>query len=330
MVMAKKLPVGIESFEKIRRDNFYYVDKTGVIKELLENWGEVNLFTRPRRFGKSLNMSMLQCFFEIGCDSSLFEGLAIAKEIEICERYMGKFPVVSIVLKEVESNSFAGARASVCSVIAKEALRFYYLLESDVLNEIEKDRYRNLIKLASDSVYDEFVMSDEILYGSLQTLTELLQKHHSQRVILLIDEYDVPLAKANERGYYNEMVLLIRKLFGAAMKANKNLYFAVLTGCLRVAKESIFTGLNNFNVLSITDVAFDEYFGFTDDEVKQLLHYYRMEEKYEVVKEWYDGYRFGNVDVYCPWDVICYCSKQRHNRSLPPQNYWLNTSGTLF
>lgn len=316
--MIKKLPVGIESFAEIRRDGFYYVDKTGLIKELLENWGKANLFTRPRRFGKSLNMSMFQCFFEIGCDKSLFDGLEISYDKYLCEKYMGNFPVVSISLKDIDVNNYETARSMAVKVINQEARRLQFLLDSEKLSEHDKRLFSMLLQADMD---------DESLFYSLREITELLCKHYERKVIVLIDEYDVPLAKANERGYYDKMIDLIRNLFGTALKTNDNLYFAVLSGCLRVAKESIFTGLNNFNVFSITDVEFDEYFGFTDLEVKEMLRYYDLEDSYETVKEWYDGYRFGNVDVYCPWDVICYCSKHRKNKTLPPQNYWLNTSG---
>lgn len=316
--MIKKLPVGIESFAEIRRDGFYYVDKTGLIKELLENWGKANLFTRPRRFGKSLNMSMFQCFFEIGCDKSLFDGLEISYDKYLCEKYMGNFPVVSISLKDIDVNNYETARSMAVKVINQEARRLQFLLDSEKLSEHDKRLFSMLLQADMD---------DESLFYSLREITELLCKHYERKVIVLIDEYDVPLAKANERGYYDKMIDLIRNLFGTALKTNDNLYFAVLSGCLRVAKESIFTGLNNFNVFSITDVEFDEYFGFTDLEVKEMLQYYDLEDSYETVKEWYDGYRFGNVDVYCPWDVICYCSKHRKNKTLPPQNYWLNTSG---
>ena len=318
MDMIKKLPVGIESFAEIRRDGFYYVDKTGLIKELLENWGKANLFTRPRRFGKSLNMSMFQCFFEIGCDKSLFDGLEISYDKYLCEKYMGNFPVVSISLKDIDVNNYETARSMAVKVINQEARRLQFLLDSEKLSEHDKRLFSMLLQADMD---------DESLFYSLREITELLCKHYERKVIVLIDEYDVPLAKANERGYYDKMIDLIRNLFGTALKTNDNLYFAVLSGCLRVAKESIFTGLNNFNVFSITDVEFDEYFGFTDLEVKEMLRYYDLEDSYETVKEWYDGYRFGNVDVYCPWDVICYCSKHRKNKTLPPQNYWLNTSG---
>ena len=317
-MLKKRLPVGIENFEKIRRDGFYYVDKTDLIKELLENWGEVNLFTRPRRFGKTLNMSMFQCFFEIGCDKSLFDGLRIAEESTLCETYMGKFPVISISLKGIDAADYETARNLMVKVVNEEARRFQFLTESNRLTDTDKMLFGQLLQKEMD---------DETLFCSLRELTELLRKHYEKQVIVLIDEYDVPLAKANELGYYDEMVRLIRGIFGSALKTNHNLYFAVLTGCLRVAKESIFTGVNNFNTFTITDVDFDEYFGFTDAEVKEMLEEYQLGSSYEDVREWYDGYRFGNVDVYCPWDVICYVNKRRTDPALQPQNYWLNTSG---
>ena len=318
MAVEKKPPVGIENFEQIRRDGFYYVDKTDLIKELLENWGEVNLFTRPRRFGKTLNMSMFQCFFEIGCDKSLFDGLRIAEESTLCETYMGKFPVISISLKGIDAADYETARNLMVKVVNEEARRFQFLTESSRLTDTDKMLFGQLLQKEMD---------DETLFCSLRELTELLRKHYEKQVIVLIDEYDVPLAKANELGYYDEMVRLIRGIFGSALKTNHNLYFAVLTGCLRVAKESIFTGVNNFNTFTITDVDFDEYFGFTDAEVKEMLEEYQLGSSYEDVREWYDGYRFGNVDVYCPWDVICYVNKRRTDPALQPQNYWLNTSG---
>lgn len=317
-MLKKRLPVGIENFEKIRRDGFYYVDKTDLIKELLENWGEVNLFTRPRRFGKTLNMSMFQCFFEIGCDKSLFDGLRIAEESTLCETYMGKFPVISISLKGIDAADYETARNLMVKVVNEEARRFQFLTESSRLTDTDKMLFGQLLQKEMD---------DETLFCSLRELTEILRKHYEKQVIVLIDEYDVPLAKANELGYYDEMVRLIRGIFGSALKTNHNLYFAVLTGCLRVAKESIFTGVNNFNTFTITDVDFDEYFGFTDAEVKEMLEEYQLGSSYEDVREWYDGYRFGNVDVYCPWDVICYVNKRRTDPALQPQNYWLNTSG---
>ena len=317
-MLKKRLPVGIENFEKIRRDGFYYVDKTDLIKELLENWGEVNLFTRPRRFGKTLNMSMFQCFFEIGCDQSLFDGLRIAEESTLCETYMGKFPVISISLKGIDAADYETARNLMVKVVNEEARRFQFLTESSRLTDTDKMLFGQLLQKEMD---------DETLFCSLRELTELLRKHYEKQVIVLIDEYDVPLAKANELGYYDEMVRLIRGIFGSALKTNHNLYFAMLTGCLRVAKESIFTGVNNFNTFTITDVDFDEYFGFTDAEVKEMLEEYQLGSSYEDVREWYDGYRFGNVDVYCPWDVICYVNKRRTDPALQPQNYWLNTSG---
>lgn len=313
----KKLPIGVESFEKIRIEGFYYVDKTAMIRDLLLKWGEVNLFTRPRRFGKSLNMSMLKCFLEIGCDRTLFDGLEISKETSLCEKYMGKFPVVSISLKGVEADDYEAARNLAVKVINEEARRLQYLLESDRLSQDDKELFSLLLKKDMD---------DETLCCSLREFSELLRKHYGQKVIILIDEYDVPLAKANEKGYYDSMVAMIRNLFEQALKTNDNLYFSVLTGCLRVSKESIFTGLNNPKVLSITSVRFDEYFGFTDSEVREMLQYYDVCDAYDSVKAWYDGYRFGNVDVYCPWDVISYCDELTDDPTAEPKDYWSNTS----
>ena len=315
--MKKKLPIGIENFEKLRQYDFYYVDKTGLIKELLQNWGEVNLFTRPRRFGKSLNMSMLKYFFEIGSDPALFEGLEISKEKQLCEEYMGKFPVISISLKAINAGCYETAKEMAVQVIQEEARRLQYLLESDRLSQKEKDTF---LKLFDDD------LSEGMLCSSLRVFSELLQKHHGRKVVLLIDEYDVPLAKAFEQGYYDQMIVLIRNMFEQGLKTNGNLFMAVLTGCMRVSKESIFTGLNNLRVLSIVDVRFDEYFGFTDKEVREMLAYYDKLAYYETVREWYDGYRFGAVDVYCPWDVINYCDLLRSNPKAQPQNYWCNTS----
>lgn len=325
MAIKKKLPVGIEDFKEFSSENFYYVDKTGLIIDLLCSWGKVNLITRPRCFGKSLNMSMLQAFFEIGCDRTLFEGLRIAQEKELCDAYMGQFPVVSISLKSVDGLTFGSACSAMRSVIGNEAMRFHFLKESPVLTEEEKVRYRQLIEIDKTG-REVYAMSDATLSVSLQTLTALLSKHYGCKVILLIDEYDVPLDKAFQAGYYDEMVSLIRNLLGNVLKTNKNLQFAVLTGCLRISKESIFTGLNNLNVLSITDVHFDEYFGFTDNEVKELLDYYGLSEHYASIREWYDGYQFGNVAVYCPWDVINYCYTLLADRTAPPEDYWSNTS----
>lgn len=323
----KKLPVGIESFEKIRTQDFYYVDKTVMIRDLIQRWGEVNLFTRPRRFGKSLNMSMLKAFFEIGGNRALFDGLKISEEKEICEEYMGKFPVISISLKDVEGFDYDVARTLLCSVIGNEALRFYELLKSSPkLNEVERRQYEQLV-CTDHEQRGSFAMSDSVLMGSLKTLSSLLEKHYEKKVILLIDEYDVPLSKANEQGYYNEMVFLMRNLLQQVLKTNSSLYFAVLTGCLRVAKESIFAGLNNFKIYSITDVRFDEYFGFTDSEVKEMLAYYGQDAKVQTVREWYDGYHFGTLDVYCPWDVISYCDDLIDDKDAAPKNYWINTSG---
>lgn len=314
----KKLPVGIENFPKLREEDFYYVDKSGLIEMLLNNWGEVNLFTRPRRFGKSLNMSMLRHFFEIGTEPSLFDGLSISNNSELCQEYMGKYPVVSISLKGVDASGFEDARKYLARIISEEANRLHFLENSDNLTANEKSLFRELA---------DYRMSDDTQIYSLRNLTRLLEKHYKQKVIVLIDEYDVPLSKANENGYYDEMVLLIRNLLGNALKTNDSLKFAVLTGCLRIAKESIFTGLNNFNVYSITNKDFDEFFGFTDTEVKEMLKYYGIEDHYEIVKEWYDGYRFGDTEVYCPWDVINYCKDHLSTPSAAPKNYWMNTSG---
>ena len=313
----KMLPTGIESFEKLLRGNFYYVDKTGLIRDLLKNWGEVNLFTRPRRFGKTLNMSMLKCFFEIGVDKTLFDGLAISKETALCEEYMGKFPVVFISLKDVDGLTFKEASGKLHEIIQKEIRRLYFLTESSKLSEMDKQAFN---KLAST---DEEVE----IQKSLALLTELLYKHYGQKTILLIDEYDVPLDKAFQHGYYKEMASLIRGLFSPALKTNDFLQFAVLTGCLRVSKESIFTGLNNFKVLSITDSRFDEHFGFTDVEVKMLLEDYDLLDHYDDTRRWYDGYRFGNVDVYCPWDVINYVDLLHNDPHAEPQAFWINSSG---
>ena len=324
--MRRKLPIGIDGFEKIRTNDFYYADKTLFIKELLQNWGEVNLFTRPRRFGKTLNMSMLKCFFEIGSTPALFEGLKIAQEKELCEKYMGKFPVISISLKSVGGLNFKAASAALKNIIGKEAMRFQFLLESARLSDAEKDSYQRLIKIGttSESIYD---MTDAALIDSFRTLSQLLEKHYGQKAILLIDEYDVPLDKAFQNGYYDEMVNLIRSLFDNGLKTNDSLYFAVLTGCLRISKESIFTGLNNPKVHTVSDVRYDEYFGFINADVDELLEFYGLSAYKDTIKDWYDGYRFGDTDVYCPWDVINYCDELLADPSAEPENYWANTSG---
>ena len=327
MKSVVKLPIGIENFEKLRTENFYYVDKTELISELLHNWGEVNLFTRPRRFGKSLNMSMLKYFFSYGCNERLFDGLAIAKERELCEKYMGKFPVISITLKGVEGESYEDAVAMLCVVIGEEAQRFRFLLESEKLSENDKRQYTRLSEVDAEGSR-MFPIPKDALISSLKTLSALLYKHYGQKVIILIDEYDVPLDKAQRNGYYDEMVSLIRGLLGNVLKTNENLFFAVLTGCLRIARESIFTGLNNFRVISVTNVQFSEHFGFTDTEVKAMLNYYGLADKHPLVKEWYDGYRFGNADVYCPWDVINYVADLRYDPNARPRSFWINSSGT--
>ena len=321
--MIKKFPIGIDGFEKIRTNDFYYVDKTMFIAELLENWGEVNLFTRPRRFGKSLNMSMLKSFFEIGGSRVLFEGLKIAGEKELCEKYQCKFPVVSISLKSVDGKSYPESCAALRRVIGNEALRFYALSESEALLPSEREMYRALTSVRDG----KFTMADESLVDSLRTLTQLLTKHYGQKVIVLIDEYDVPLDKAYQEGFYDEMAGLIRNVFSNVLKSNDSLYFAVLTGCLRISKESIFTGLNNLKIHTIADTRYDEYFGFTEADVDELLAFYGLEAHKNTIRDWYDGYCFGKVSVYCPWDVINYCDELLSNPEAQPQNYWANTSG---
>ena len=300
----RKLPIGIENFEQIIKDDFYYVDKTGLISELLRNWGMVNLFTRPRRFGKSLNMSMLEHFFSVEGDKSIFDGLKISKDKKLCEEYMGKHPVISISLKGINAASYEAAFELTVKTIKGAVQKAGFLKMSDKLGEDEKKEYR--------AILDEN-MSEATLFWSLKNLSELLEKHYETKVILLIDEYDVPLAKAFENGYYDKMVFLIRNLLEQTLKTNNSLKFAVMTGCMRISKESIFTGLNNLKVLSITDERFDEYFGFTDEDVKEMLRYYDREDHYEEMRNWYDGYRFGSTDVYCPWDVLNHCDKIKEN-----------------
>ena len=324
--MRKKLPIGLDGFEKIRTNDFYYVDKTLFIKELLQNWGEVNLFTRPRRFGKTLNMSMLKSFFETGSNPDLFAGLKIAQEKELCEKYMGKFPVISISLKSVNGLSFESASVALRTVIGNEAGRFRFLRNSDRLTDDEKAAYAQLTEVGS-SQGGIYTMTEKMAEASLKTLSQLLARHYGQKVILLIDEYDVPLDKAFQAGYYDEMVNLIRNLLGNALKTNDSLYFAVLTGCLRISRESIFTGLNNLKVHTISDVRYDEYFGFTDTDVDEMLAFYGLPSYKDVIRDWYDGYRFGKTDVYCPWDVINYCDELLADPAAPPKNYWANTSG---
>lgn len=321
--MRKKLPIGIDGFEKIRTNNFYYVDKTMFIAELLQNWGEVNLFTRPRRFGKTLNLSMLKCFFEIGGRKELFDGLKISQEKELIEEYMGQFPVISVSLKSVDGLSFEAASAALRNIVGKEASRFQFLRESVRLSENERERYEALIRVDQGV----FAMNDELLVDSLLTLSQLLSKHYDQKVILLIDEYDVPLDKAFQAGYYDRMVSLIRNMLGNVLKTNDALFFAVLTGCLRISKESIFTGLNNLKVHTVSDSRYDEYFGFTDEDVSDLLDFYGLSSYKDIMKDWYDGYLFGKINVYCPWDVINYCDTLLSDEDAEPENYWANTSG---
>ena len=323
MANTLKLPVGIDDFRKLRESHFYYVDKTRLIEQLLLNWSEVTLFTRPRRFGKTLNMSMFKSFFDIGTDKALFDGLYISGNKELCDEYMGKYPVIFLSLKGVEGSSFDDARYMITELIGKEAERFRFLERSETLSENDKDRYRAIISQCDG----KYMMDAQLLVSSLQSLSQLLCTHYGKKTIILIDEYDVPLDKAFQNGYYKEMVSLIRGLFGQALKTNEFLQFAVLTGCLRISKESIFTGLNNFKVLSITDSRFDEQFGFTDCEVKKLLSDYGMDSHFDEIKEWYDGYHFGRADVYCPWDVINRVDHLRDDSKAKPQTYWINSSG---
>ena len=324
--MKKKLPVGIENFREFFTEDFYYVDKTMFIKDLLQNWGKVNLFTRPRRFGKSLNISMLKYFFEIGSDTSCFDGLKIMQEKALCEEYMGKFPVISISLKSVDGLKYESALAALRTVIGNEAGRFRFLHESSELDKDDKNSYDQLILMETKG-NSKYAMSDAALIDSLRTLSQLLEKHYGRKTILLIDEYDVPLDKAFQAGYYDEMVSLIRNLLGNALKTNDSLYFAVLTGCLRISKESIFTGLNNLKVHTISDVRYDEYFGFTNSDVDELLEFYGLSSYKDMIRDWYDGYHFGDTDVYCPWDVINYCDELLADPGAEPENYWANTSG---
>ncbi len=323
MTIKTKLPMGIENFKEIRTMDYYYVDKTGLIRDLLENLGKVNLFTRPRRFGKTLNISMLKHFFEIGNDISLFDGLEISTEKELCNKYMGKYPVIAISLKEVRGKSFDAASKKLRSIIGKEASKFLFLAQSDRLSAMERQQFKALIHIDEKGA---FTMSDELMEESLLLMSQFLQKHYEQNVIFLIDEYDVPLDKAYQSGYYDDMVELFKSLFSQALKTNPSLYFAVLTGCLRISKESIFTGLNNFNVYTVKDVQYNEYFGFTDIDVREMLDYYGFMNHYNTIKEWYDGYRFGDLEIYCPWDVISYVHALKMKPSVNPQNYWVNTS----
>lgn len=314
----KKLPVGIDNFEKLRREDFYYIDKTGLIRDLLNSWGKVNLFTRPRRFGKTLNMSMLKCFFELGTDRTLFDGLEISQETALCEEYMGQYPVVFISLKDVDGLNYANARDMLWEIIQKELRRLEHLISDERFSGLDKERFLRLTAVHA---------SDAVIQRSLSLLTELLYKYHGKKVILLIDEYDVPLDKAFQHGYYEEMVYLIRGMFGQVLKTNEFLHFAVLTGCLRVSKESIFTGLNNLDVNSIVDVEHDEHFGFTEDEMIRLLKDYQLEDHLAEMQEWYDGYRFGDANIYCPWYVIKYAKKLLADPHAEPEAFWINTSG---
>ena len=314
----KIIPVGVENFELLRKEGYYYVDKTNLVQDLLKTRGSVNLFTRPRRFGKTLTLSMLKSFFEIGTDKSIFEGLTISKDTELCEKYMGKYPVISISLKGVDALTFERAYQRLANIIRNEVFRLDFLIDSDAISDNKKQSLRNIAERKED-------LSD--IESSLQTLSILLERYYGQKVILLIDEYDVPLDKAYQHGYYEQMIDLIRSMLGAALKTNDSLFFAVLTGCMRISSESIFAGLNNLKVYLISNLKFDEYFGFTDQEVGDMLSYYNLEQFHEQIRKWYYGYHFGNKDVYCPWDVLYYCDELCYNPKSEPQNYWMNTSG---
>ncbi len=311
-----KLPVGIENFEDIRKSGFYYIDKTMLIEQTLNNWSKVTLFTRPRRFGKTLGMSMLRSFFEIGTDKSLFDGLYISQNKSLCDEHMGKYPVIFLTLKGVEGLTFTKAKSMLSEIIKDEADRHYILNSSEALTSVDKEAFMKIL-----------TGNEKNIENSLKTLSRLLYKHYGKKVVILIDEYDVPLDKAYQNGYYHEMVSLIRGLFGQALKTNDYLQFAILTGCLRISKESIFTGLNNFEVVSIMDSMYDECFGFTDKEVQEILKYFNLSEHYTDVREWYDGYHFGNTDIYCPWDVIRYCKSLCADPMAKPQDFWSNSSG---
>ena len=318
-----KLPVGIENFEDIRRSGFYYIDKTMLIEQTLNNWSKVTLFTRPRRFGKTLGMSMLRSFFEIGTDKSLFDGLYISQNKSLCDEHMGKYPVIFISLKDVEGLSYDEAFQVFSRIIGNEISKFSFLAESDKLTVLEKEQFKGLLHIEKG----KFIFDKDTFTASLKLLSQLLYKHYGQKVVILIDEYDVPLDKAYQNGYYHEMVSLIRGLFGQALKTNDYLQFAILTGCLRISKESIFTGLNNFEVVSIMDSMYDECFGFTDKEVQKILKYFNLSEHYADIREWYDGYHFGNTDIYCPWDVINHVDRIKDDANAGPEAYWINTSG---
>ena len=317
-MVNQALPVGVDDFEKLRKENYYYIDKTGLIVDLLKKKGEVNLFTRPRRFGKTLNMSMLKCFFEIGGDKSIFDGLEITKHKEICDAYMGQYPVVFVSLKSVDGATFEEAYDMLCSVIQQEALRLRYLIDSEKLSDDDLRALKSIIAGSKEPT---------LIKTSLKTFCSLLEMHYNQKTILLIDEYDVPLEKANLNGYYKQMINIIRTMFNESLKTNVSLYFAALTGCLRVSRESIFTGTNNFKINSIADTKYDEYFGFTEEEVCRMMTDYGIEQHLPEAREWYDGYLFGKQNVYCPWDVINYCDNLIDNPDAEPEAYWMNTSG---
>ncbi len=312
-----KLPLGMSGFEKIRNDGRLFIDKTPLIEDILAKEYEVFLFTRPRRFGKSLTMSMLSSFFDISKDSrKLFEGLKISENKELCESWMNKYPTIFFSFKDVGGNNFDIAFGKLRKELKTLFHHFDFILESPSVREEDKDDFRKINKGMGEII--------DVMY-SLKLLTRMLSEHYGEKVILLIDEYDVPIAKASSGGYYAEMIDVMRGIMGA-LKDNDYLKFSVITGCLRIAKESIFTGLNNVYCNTVTSTAYDEYFGFTGKEVADTFRSLGLENKLDDVKEWYDGYHFGNEDIYCPWDVIHYLDSILDNPDAKPENYWKNTS----
>ena len=314
---ALNIPVGISNFEKIRNNGFYYVDKTGLIEELLKTEAEVTLITRPRRFGKTLGMSMLESFFDIRKNSrKLFEGLEIARQSELCSKWMNQYPTVSVSFRQVDGLNFTSAYDMLTMVFADLYNKHLYLLEDSHVTEFQKKTFTNIAHGCG---------SEKEVKSSLVLLTTMMQQHYGKAVVLLIDEYDVPVAKANAHGYYNEMLDVMKGLL-QALKDNQALCFAVVTGCLKIAKESIFTGPNNFVSDTITDSRLNEYFGFVQSEVDQILADAESEDQAENIRKWYDGYHFGDFDVYCPWDVMNYLLELQHNPQAKPVSYWKNTS----
>ena len=323
MSSKKPLPIGTDIFEKLINNNSYYVDKTGLIEYLKDKKGDVNLFTRPRRFGKTLNMTMMYEFFRIGGNPELFKNLKISQNKTLCEEWQNKFPTIFITLKGVEGNNFEQARRKLMELIYETASLFKFLYESNKLDTEDKEKYRQLLNIEKYEKEKQI----ELITSSYKILSNLLYKHYGKKTIFLIDEYDVPLDKAENNGYFKEMISLIRGMFNNAFKTNPYLEMAILTGCLRISKESIFTGMNNFKVFSISDEQASEFFGFTEKEVKEMFDYYNVSSRFDDAKKWYDGYVFGKQEVYCPWDAILFCDSLRTDINVFPRTYWANTSG---